>query len=110
MGQWLSINGEAIYETRPWIYQNDTTNGDVWYTLKDDTVYAMLLKWPAKSIILGAPHTSPNTEVTMLGYNSTIIWNKLSPSIGISIDVDQFCANQLPTQWAWTFRLKNLVF
>lgn len=30
MGQWLGINGQAIYGTRPWTYQNDTTNTDVW--------------------------------------------------------------------------------
>ena len=26
------INGEAIYETVPWKYQNDTAAKDVWYT------------------------------------------------------------------------------
>lgn len=30
MGDWLNVNGEAIYSTRPWTYQNDTANPDVW--------------------------------------------------------------------------------
>lgn len=30
MGEWMSVNGEAIYGTRPWIYQNDTINPNVW--------------------------------------------------------------------------------
>jgi alpha-L-fucosidase len=30
MGYWLQVNGEAIYGTRPWKYQNDTTNPNVW--------------------------------------------------------------------------------
>jgi alpha-L-fucosidase len=110
MGQWLSVNGEAIYETQPWIYQNDTVNSDVWYTSKYDVVYALLLQWPKKSIILGAPYVTPTTEVSMLGYNGTIVWKTISNSIGITIDVSQFGADSLPTQWAWAFKLTNLDF
>ena len=71
----------------------------------------MLLKWPTKSIVLGAPHTTGNTKVTMLGYNSTIIWKTINPDqTGISIDINQFVAYELPTVWAWTFKLTNLNF
>nr|CAI5834768.1 unnamed protein product [Callosobruchus analis] len=45
MGDWLSINGEAIYGSKPWIYQNDTNDADVWYTAKDDIVYGIVLKY-----------------------------------------------------------------
>ena len=30
VGQWLKINGEAIYSTIPWTYQNDTLAQNVW--------------------------------------------------------------------------------
>lgn len=30
LGDWLRINGEAIYNSRPWIAQNDTVNPQVW--------------------------------------------------------------------------------
>ena len=30
LGSWLSVNGEAIYGSKPWTYQNDTVNPDVW--------------------------------------------------------------------------------
>jgi len=30
MGRWLAVNGEAIYASKAWIYQNDTFNGNVW--------------------------------------------------------------------------------
>lgn len=31
IGDWLRINGEAIYGSQPWIFQNDTRTQDVWY-------------------------------------------------------------------------------
>ena len=30
MGLWLKVNGEGIYSSVPWKYQNDTINSDVW--------------------------------------------------------------------------------
>ncbi|CAB3234545.1 unnamed protein product [Arctia plantaginis] len=69
LGSWLSINGEAIYGSSPWHSQNDTLNEDVWYTCvkeqynsvhptatprrtdKIKAIYAIMLKWPALSIL-----------------------------------------------------------
>ena len=30
MGAWLKVNGEAVYNSTPWKYQNDTVSGNVW--------------------------------------------------------------------------------
>lgn len=55
MGKWLGVNGEAIYESKTWTYQNDTKTPGVWYTQKKPTssehaiVYAILLHYPYDS-------------------------------------------------------------
>ncbi|XP_033160517.1 putative alpha-L-fucosidase [Drosophila mauritiana] len=52
MGRWLKFNGEGIYGSVPWIYQNDTITRNVWYTRQKEasngkiTVYAFVLEYP----------------------------------------------------------------
>jgi alpha-L-fucosidase len=71
LGKWLSINGEAIYESSPWTTQNDTLIYGVWYTTNDPSVYAIVLNWPDDNVVnLGSVvslFANADTEVTLLG-------------------------------------------
>lgn len=70
LGQWLKINGEAIYATSPFIHQNDSLNSNVWYTCTKKqyngrypisppastdnvtAIYAIVLKWPDNNLLI----------------------------------------------------------
>ncbi|CAG2171462.1 unnamed protein product [Oppiella nova] len=68
LGHWLSVNGEAIYESKPWKHQNDTTTKEVWYTQKDKTVYSIVLYWPkGHELTLGSLDHSTVGAVELLG-------------------------------------------
>ena len=74
-GAWLAVNGEAIYDTKPWTVQNDTLTGSVWYTLsKNETqLYASILEWPDDNILsLGSLKLSEMSQIHLLGYSSVI--------------------------------------
>ncbi|CAF0903823.1 unnamed protein product [Adineta ricciae] len=114
MGSWLKVNGEGIYASVPWKYQNDTINSDIWYTSSKDGryVYAFLLMWPKNitEITLGAPLPSANTVVTMLGSNDrSIPWKVGSDNRGMMIDISNVKLHLLESQWVWVFRLTDLL-
>ncbi|KAI3388037.1 hypothetical protein SNEBB_002508, partial [Seison nebaliae] len=74
VGNWLKINGEAIYKTRPWIYQNDTLTKDVWYTKKDKKVYAIITNsWRGEEIELGALTGEEIKKITFLTSHGEIV-------------------------------------
>ncbi|KAL3877697.1 hypothetical protein ACJMK2_035363 [Sinanodonta woodiana] len=113
MGAWLDVNGEAIYSTKPWSNQNDTFTTDVWYTSKKQefglSVYAIIQNWPTgQTLTLGAPVTTSNTVVSLLGYPNNFSWSPASSAGGIVIEMPYIPVSVLPCQWAWVFRFQNL--
>ncbi|KAL7980523.1 hypothetical protein Chor_001677 [Crotalus horridus] len=67
LGNWLKVNGEAIYESKPWRTQKENRSEETWYTSKRPAVYAIFLVWPKDNVLtLSSPVVSASTQVRSL--------------------------------------------
>ncbi|XP_001661015.2 putative alpha-L-fucosidase [Aedes aegypti] len=118
MGRWLKTNGEAIYKSRPWTYQNDTATPNVWYTSKTlktvdegvnfTNVYAIVLNYPFKtnSVVLGAldKHYAKIVQITMLGFNTSLKWKPMETGIQVEFPPKNEI-DRLQLHLAWTLKI-----
>lgn len=106
IGEWMKINGEAIYGTKPVKpYQQDK----IVFTKKDTHVYAIYLpdenekSLPAR-IEIAAIQPLEGSKICLLGCEKPVEWAKTEKGISINIPAD--LQNKPPCQQAWVFKLK----
>ncbi|XP_005102743.1 alpha-L-fucosidase-like [Aplysia californica] len=109
MGSWLKVNGEGVYASRPWTYQNETVTKGVWYTKKTDasgtSLYAFVFYWPdTETLSLDLPQVSSATKVSLLGYPTLFNYHARSPR-GLDISVPPIAVSKMPCQWVWVFKI-----
>jgi len=122
IGDWLALNGEAIYGTRPWkVFGEgptrveegqftDTKRGaftgqDIRFTTKGNTLYAIALAWPGSSISIKSLGTGVGlwpeqiSTIQLLGHAGELTWQRSATELTIQLP------NQAPCQHAVVFRI-----
>ena len=69
IGEWLSVNGDAIYGTR--LYTK-AVQKDTYYTKKGDTVYAIINRFPFGSVTLSEVDYDENLKARLLSHDAPL--------------------------------------
>jgi alpha-L-fucosidase len=121
VGAWLSLNGDAIYGTRPWkvygegptkvaagsFHDVDTTNytsEDFRFTTKGDVLYAIGLAWPTKQDVIirslaPAAGTEPVQSVALLGSDARPQFQQRADGLHVQLP------SEAPSKYAYVLRL-----
>jgi alpha-L-fucosidase len=109
VGDWLEVNGEAIYGTRrcdPWSQRDDRL--DVRFTGRGSTRYAIILarpmqRRPPREIRLRSIELEPGAEVRLLAPGTTLAWHREAGDVVVTLPPELL--DRAPEQPAWVLAL-----
>jgi len=107
LGEWMRVNGAAIYSTRAVAPYKD---GNVCYTrMPDGRINAIYLTPPSDTLLpetIAVPSFAPRagSEVVMLGVSEPLSWEKIGT--GCMIHVPNSIRANPPCRYAWAFCLR----
>ena len=108
IGEWMKVNSEAIYGTRPVAPYKE--GGTCFTSLPDGTVYAIYLAGegesaPPPKLVLTSVAPAERSVVRMLGVREPVRWEKAGR--GALLTLPRNAVEKPPCRDAWVFKLKT---
>jgi alpha-L-fucosidase len=106
MGDWMEVNGEAIYGSRLWTYYED--GEAVRYTHVGDYIYAISLGWPGRELKLTHVQPDADSEIRLLGYDQPLSWTyDATDGLTITLPAALQSESARPSKYAYAFRISG---
>ena len=105
VGNWLGVNGEAIYNTRP--LKTFREGSTVWFTSSKtgDVVYAISVGWPGRTFTTNSVRAKDGSRVLMLGSELPLEWHQNGQAL--VIEIPESLAENKPCQHAYVFKIQT---